>query len=970
MPLDIWIFYVPLGIVGLARWVSWMLRRIPAIFYRPFRSSHRDQITVVTPVYQEDPRLFEEALISWLGNKCVAEVICVIHDSDVACKEVASRYPVRLIPNDDPRKRQAMRRGWELATTQLVALTDSDTVWATDLSERVCEPFADPTIGGVGTRQNVLRPTTLWHRLNDIYLDYRYFDEVAAQTALGRAVSCLSGRTAVYRREVLQRIAADFTTETFLGVPCLSGDDKALTALTLRQGWRTYLQRSARCWSALPSDAPTFFRQRLRWARNTWRSDLRALLSGWVYAHGFLAFCMADKLISPFTQLLSPTYFTLALIRGNWLFAIILIGWWLVSRGVKILPHLRRRPRDVLILPAFILLTFVMALVKIYALLTCRRQGWLTRELPAGFLAPEPVAESRPRRQPIPSLVRSGLRFGALGIMAVILLLAPVALPYGDASSLPERVSAAPGPAPENGYEGPHPFRCLERAGNPTECRNYQPSQADPFDPPGPSSQPLRGIRVAPRQLQLLAGGEVVRTVPFGASGWLSLAEIAAAIGDPAWIAETSAGVFELHAALQQERGTRLRVSAPDVRILRLSARPGVFIRGDGAIARFENVSVTSWVSGAGGPDLNTADGRPFMVYEHGSRLDTDNAVFSHLGSDHQNSHGVTWGADTTGSATRSTFRRNFFGVHTSFARNLSLRDCTFAENIFYGINVHTFTTRLVAAHNQVTRNGAHGIVLADGVSDSRIVDNHSFGNGGNGVLLFEDARANRIDHNRIERNLDGIAVIDSPGNIVEGNAITQHRTGIRVQGSTSTENILQDNVIDSGRNGIRVYGRPSYARLFGNTVRGMEGHGISSDAARTSLIGGEVQGTRVGLDLRAGGTIRGLRIDSRHGVFVRPEADVALGNVHIVARAWGLRVERPATVRLEGSLVMSPHPLVALPATHDGAILASSSQNRLIRRAKPAYGWLPYVGLVFVVAAAALELARRWPQRVRRQDG
>ena len=42
---------------------------------------------------------------------------------------------------------------------------------------------------------------------------------------------------------------------------------------------------------------------------------------------------------------------------------------------------LRRRPSSFLYIPPFVLLTFVMAVVKIYALLTIRRQRWLTRQV-------------------------------------------------------------------------------------------------------------------------------------------------------------------------------------------------------------------------------------------------------------------------------------------------------------------------------------------------------------------------------------------------------------------------------------------------------------------------------------------------------------------------------------------------------------------------------------------------------------
>jgi hyaluronan synthase len=44
------------------------------------------------------------------------------------------------------------------------------------------------------------------------------------------------------------------------------------------------------------------------------------------------------------------------------------------------LPHLERRPGHfVTMMPFFILISFAMALVKIYALASVRRQQWLTR---------------------------------------------------------------------------------------------------------------------------------------------------------------------------------------------------------------------------------------------------------------------------------------------------------------------------------------------------------------------------------------------------------------------------------------------------------------------------------------------------------------------------------------------------------------------------------------------------------------
>jgi hyaluronan synthase len=372
---------VPLGILGLVRWCSWLVRRLPAVLYRPVVNTHREPLTVVTPVYQEDPATFRAALESWLRNR-VDNVICVIDVTDSRSAQIAAGYDVTVITTPVPGKRDAMRVGWEAASTPLVALVDSDTIWADDVAAHVCMPFVDPGVGGVGTRQNVTRPRTVWQHLNDMYLDYRYFDEIASQTVVGRAVSCLSGRTAVYRRELLMAVSDRFMTETFLGVPCMSGDDKRLTTLTLASGWRTVMQRSARVWSTFPPDARTFFKQRLRWSRNTWRSDLRALSSGWVWRHRFLAWSMLDKAVSSFTLLVAPTFMLLALARQEWTTAGILALWWLVSRSAKMLPHLERRPKHVLtLMPVFIPMTFVMALVKLAALLTIRQQRWLTRDV-------------------------------------------------------------------------------------------------------------------------------------------------------------------------------------------------------------------------------------------------------------------------------------------------------------------------------------------------------------------------------------------------------------------------------------------------------------------------------------------------------------------------------------------------------------------------------------------------------------
>ena len=49
----------------------------------------------------------------------------------------------------------------------------------------------------------------------------------------------------------------------------------------------------------------------------------------------------------------------------------------MVGRGIKILPHLRRHPEDVTLIPIFVAVNFLMALIKLYALITIREQKWI-----------------------------------------------------------------------------------------------------------------------------------------------------------------------------------------------------------------------------------------------------------------------------------------------------------------------------------------------------------------------------------------------------------------------------------------------------------------------------------------------------------------------------------------------------------------------------------------------------------------
>jgi len=193
------------------------------------------------------------------------------------------------------------------------------------------------------------------------------------------ALSCISGRTALYRSKAILPFVDDLVNETFLGKPCIGGDDKRLTYLIEAAGWKVRYQSTAQVYTLGATKLSTLFKQRIRWSRNSWRADLRALGQGWVWKHPFLAYQLIDRMISPFTLTASLMYFFVSLGQKMWLPVAILLTWYVFSRGIKIIPHLQRRPGDIVLLPAYVFVNFATAIIRIYGLLTLNHQDWMTR---------------------------------------------------------------------------------------------------------------------------------------------------------------------------------------------------------------------------------------------------------------------------------------------------------------------------------------------------------------------------------------------------------------------------------------------------------------------------------------------------------------------------------------------------------------------------------------------------------------
>lgn len=418
------ILYFPLGVIVAWRWGTWLIQVLFGLRYRTkaLSNSQSISVSVVIPVYGETPDHFRRVLEA-LAVNIPQEIIAVIDHEEACCIAVFEAFQRRvpdiftvLSVTDISGKRPALKRGTEQATGEIVALVDADTVWAPDFLVHAVAPFEDPEIQGVTTRQKVWNPRNISERLQEVFWSHWYTVEMRFLSGTGFAVSCLSGRTALYRRKALTpQILSGMVNEHFLGRQVVSGDDKFLTEAVQKCGGKTFYQASAVVYARASSGPLTPMKQRLRWSRNSWRSDLRAFRDGWVWKRKALAFHLVDRSLAPFTLMLEFMFFALALTLGHWPLAIALPLWWMLSRPMQVAPHFWRHPKDLLIAPLFVAATFTSAVLEIHALLTLHHMSWMTR------WAPERLSVFQPAGlwARILHYGSNGVTMGVLGLLAL-----------------------------------------------------------------------------------------------------------------------------------------------------------------------------------------------------------------------------------------------------------------------------------------------------------------------------------------------------------------------------------------------------------------------------------------------------------------------------------------------------------------------------------------------------------------------
>jgi hyaluronan synthase len=397
-----WALYglIAMAAVGLKLTAS-LGHRSPASDEHPNAAAvaARARVGAIVPVHNEDPAALLACVRSVLDQPSV-RVVCVVDDgsTDETCRttiaELGRRWPerVRVLRFPTNRgKREALRAGMRqlesFGTIDLVATVDSDTVLAPDAVVAASVVLAmKPDTGAVtGLVRAANWRTNVLTRLQDLRYASAFLWERAAYSRAG-AVLCVCGSFTLWRAGLLSGLVDPLVAQRWAGQRTTYGDDRHLTNLALRAGWRIRLAETAVADTLVPERLGHWLRQQTRWSRSFIRESLwavRNLPAGWALVLTFVEFVTWVVLtLALFTALVVRPLAAGTFAIGTYLLWTTVMSWARSVRFFEARPEASWRDRllSFALAPVYGLLHLGLLLpLRLVALCTMTDTRWGTR---------------------------------------------------------------------------------------------------------------------------------------------------------------------------------------------------------------------------------------------------------------------------------------------------------------------------------------------------------------------------------------------------------------------------------------------------------------------------------------------------------------------------------------------------------------------------------------------------------------
>ncbi|QKD19539.1 chitooligosaccharide synthase NodC [Mesorhizobium sp. NZP2077] len=348
----------------------------------------RPSVDVIIPCYNEAPRTLSDCLASIASQEYAGKLQVYVVDDGSANRDALvgvheeyagdPRFNFIVLPKNVG-KRKAQIAAIRRSCGDLVLNVDSDTILAPDVITRLALKMQDQAVGAAMGQLAASNRTETWlTRLIDMEYWLACNEERAAQARFG-AVMCCCGPCAMYRRSALVSLLDQYETQRFRGKPSDFGEDRHLTILMLKAGFRTEYVPEAVAATVVPNRMGPYLRQQLRWARSTFRDTLLAFQ----LLRGLNIYLTLDVI----GQNIGPLLLSLSLLAGLAQFVTTGTVPWTACLTIAVMTMVRCsvaafRARQLRFL-GFSLHTliniFLLLPLKAYALCTLSNSDWLSR---------------------------------------------------------------------------------------------------------------------------------------------------------------------------------------------------------------------------------------------------------------------------------------------------------------------------------------------------------------------------------------------------------------------------------------------------------------------------------------------------------------------------------------------------------------------------------------------------------------
>jgi len=311
-------------------------------------------------VYMKD--IFEETCLEHCKLDCVARA--------------------RLLPHRG--KRFAMEAGFRHILesnkeNEYIIVIDSDTILEKQSIQNLVACMESNLEMGCATGNIGIFNKNNWlARIIHARYAYAFTLERSAMAAVG-VMNCCSGPFSIYRQAFIDSsFLEEFITQKFMGKLVGPGDDRHATLLLMARGHLSGQTPFAIATTETPDTFHRYFQQQLRWMRSFYREQfwqIRAIPT----QHPYLMVITLYELFFPFFLFFSMPI-TFQLIPSHTVlwerFSVTLFV--LCMRTVILLLFNNRRPEYLWNLCLFPIYMCGLFPIKMYALMTCGVQGWIT----------------------------------------------------------------------------------------------------------------------------------------------------------------------------------------------------------------------------------------------------------------------------------------------------------------------------------------------------------------------------------------------------------------------------------------------------------------------------------------------------------------------------------------------------------------------------------------------------------------